>query len=269
MRKLKNHETIELINIIFTLRSDTLDFSNLPALSDLEKLIAAITPLGVALLTYLGLKYKKAKDADADSSAAQGVVCPLPEPVALPAISPDEPKPKFIVNAFNLLRIWSCLNELNALTKASSIFVCRAHNGGGIPTHASEFKVSVEYEVLKHNLPVEDSWKNQQVDRPYIEMLIDLFIQKKMLITVSELRDGIFKHFCEAAKYTHIHMTELIFDVKKSGGEREELWYLCANYRAGEFAAATELDAIRAGVTKLKNIFDELVDGESPRLNEM
>ena len=104
----------------------------------------------------------------------------------------DPGEPHFFNANHAMIKIYRQLSRLQFDTKAGKVVLCRAHNGGSIPTVKGPMFVSTLFDVSSDIAPG-SGWERVKMDKQYHMMLEDLYLHKTLMVSTADADPGIFK----------------------------------------------------------------------------
>lgn len=150
----------------------------------------------------------------------------------------------------NYSMVYGCLTDILKHTAADRVLIIENKNGGGKPHLNSTIYSTVKHEVFEGTLgSMEDDWKDQVLDREYLEMLREMDKEGVLNLTMNDLGDGILKglYFSQGIVGSRIYRLSDKFD---------RYVYLVANYCTALDVDSKADDVFRRNVNTLQRLYD-------------
>lgn len=147
--------------------------------------------------------------------------------------------------------VFQTIQTIMRYTSASRVVILKTTNGGGIPRLGAKLCSSVLYETFDAPLSaVKPNWQKQELDASYIELMSRMDENGELEVIASELAPGILSNLYAKDGIFKTH----IFKIRE---RKKDYIYLAINYTEAVIPTVNSLDAIRAGVSRLRTLFEE------------
>lgn len=134
------------------------------------------------------------------------------------------------------------------------MLILKAHNGGGIPAPDRSVYSSILYESSSAQVKnLKRNWQNQLIDKPYAELLLDIYKEDKVKLITKSFKDSILKSLYEANQVQASYVFKISTKFKR-------FIYLSIHFTedySTEDLTPQQQDAIRIAKTELIDIFDK------------
>lgn len=150
----------------------------------------------------------------------------------------------------NYSMVYGCLTDILKHTDADRVLIIENKNGGGKPHLNSTIYGTVKHEVFQGTLgSMSEDWKDQVLDREYLEMLREMDKEGFLYITLNDLDDGILKalYFNQSILGSRIYRLSDKFD---------RYIYMVANYCTALDVGGKADDVFRRNVNTLQRLYD-------------
>lgn len=154
----------------------------------------------------------------------------------------------------NIHKVYSVLDKLRKDIGCERVLILKAHNGGGIPAPDTSVYSSILYESSSAQVEnLKSNWQNQLIDKPYAELLLDIYKNDRVKLVTNDTKPSILKAVYEANNVTVSYVYRISTKFKR-------FIYLSIHFidqERGHELTAQQEDAIRIAKTELIDIFDK------------
>ena len=197
--------------------------------------LAIVTVVGQTILSLINRKSKNSKvDAEAPSHFDNEVFDDLPE-------------------------IQQIIERLLNKTKISGVHFIKTENGGGRPRLGTNIYLSIKYEAVKDSLYLSKvDYQKMLIDEPYIRMLNNIGTTQPLVLSVTDMEDGMLKRIFDNVGIKYVEMYFI--------GETDTAFFYVSLSTVDdgyEFNEIVDRVEIEIAINKLRNLFTELVENNS------
>lgn len=152
-------------------------------------------------------------------------------------------------------KVYDTIDELRKELGCDRILILRAHNGGGLPSPDNNLYSSIVYESSSKEVGnVKDTWQRQRIDKPYANLLLDVYKDGKAKVVTEHYPESILKNV-----YTSQNIS--VGFVYKISTKHNRFMYMSIHFTTRiDILTPQEQDYIRIALNTLTDIFDNTKD---------